>query len=67
MNEELRRLLAEPTASVPEVGWICFKMKVRASYYAAERGEIPTIIMGRKRRVPTALLRKMLGLETEAA
>jgi hypothetical protein len=34
-----------------------------ATYAAAERGEIPTITLGAKRPVPTASLRKMLGME----
>jgi hypothetical protein len=34
-----------------------------ATYDAASRGEIPTIQVGRKKPVPTAPLRKMLGIE----
>lgn len=34
-----------------------------ATYEAAERGEIPTVKVGRKRPVPTAPLRRLLGIE----
>ncbi len=34
-----------------------------AVYQAAERGEIPTIRFGRRIVVPTAALRRMLGLD----
>jgi hypothetical protein len=37
-----------------------------STYSAAERGEIETIPFGRLRRVPTAWLRKKLGLEPGA-
>lgn len=63
MNKELQALLSKPTASVPDVGRICFKLSRNGSYEAAKRGEIPTIAIGRLRLVPTAPLRKMLGIE----
>jgi hypothetical protein len=66
MNEELKELLSKPTASVPDVGRICYGLSRNASYDAAKRGEIPTIDVGRLKKVPTALLRKKLGL-AEAA
>lgn len=66
MNEELKNLLSRPTASIPDVGRICYGLCRNASYDAARRGDIPTIPMGRLKKVPTALLRKKLGLETAA-
>jgi hypothetical protein len=66
MNPELEELLSKPTASVPDVGRICFGLNLNASYLAAARGDIPNIKIGRLRRVPTAPLRKMLGLEDKA-
>ena len=63
MNKELRELLANPTASVPDVGRVCFKLSRNGSYEAAKRGDFPTITIGRLKVVPTAPLRKMLGLE----
>jgi hypothetical protein len=69
MNEELKTLLSRPTASVPEVGRICFGLSPKGSYDAAKRGDIPTVKVGggdeRPRlKVPTARLRPMLGLES---
>ncbi len=63
MNEELNALLSAPTADVPEVGRICYGMSRNGSYAAAARGEIPTIKVGRLLKVPTAPLRRQLGLE----
>ena len=34
-----------------------------ATYKAAEQKKIPTVDVGHKKPVPTALLRKMLGIE----
>ena len=63
MNEDLERLLSKLTASVPEVGRICYDLCRNASYAAAIRGEIPTIKVGRLLKVPTSALRRQLGLE----
>lgn len=63
MNKELQELLSKPTADVPEVGRICYGMCRNSSYDAAKRGDIPTIKVGRLLKVPTAALRKQLGLE----
>jgi hypothetical protein len=67
MNEELQNLLSKPTASVPEVGRICFNLSRNGSYAAARSGGIPTIEVGgserRRLMVPTAALRKILGIE----
>jgi len=63
MNEELRKLLSSPTASVPEVGRVCFGLSRNASYDAARKGDIPTVRIGGGLFVPTAPLRKQLGLE----
>ena len=67
MNEELQNLLGKPTASVPDVGRICFGLSRNGSYAAAKIGGIPTIEVGgserRRLMVPTAALKKMLGIE----
>jgi hypothetical protein len=63
MKQELRELLDKPTASVPDVGRVCFGLRRNGSYEAAKRGDIPTIAIGRLKVVPTAPLRRMLGLE----
>jgi hypothetical protein len=66
MNKELMELLSQPTASIPDVGRICFGLSRNGSYDAAKRGEIPTIDIGRLKKVPTALLRRKLGMEAVA-
>ncbi|MET4295436.1 hypothetical protein ABIB06_005980 [Bradyrhizobium sp. LB8.2] len=63
MNQELQELLSKPTADVPEAGRICYGLSRNGSYDAAKRGDIPTIKVGRLLKVPTAALRKQLGLE----
>jgi hypothetical protein len=60
MKAEIEKILSEPTASVPDAG-IVFGLGRNASYAAASRGEIPTLRFGSKLRVPTAVLRKMIG------
>jgi hypothetical protein len=63
MNDELKALLSNATADLPDVGRICFGMSRNGSYAAARRGEIPTIKIGSLLKVPTASLRRQLGLE----
>ncbi|MFL6820695.1 MAG: DNA-binding protein [Bradyrhizobium sp.] len=63
MNDELEKLLSKPTADVPEVGRVCYALSRNGSYAAASRGEIPTIKVGRLLKVPTAALRRQLGIE----
>ena len=63
MNKELLELLSEPTAPVYDVGRICFGLSRNASYEAAKRGDFATIRIGRLLKVPTAPLKRQLGLE----
>jgi hypothetical protein len=58
------------TLSVPKAGRAYFDMGRNASYDAAARGEIPTIRVGRRLRVPIRALEQMLEMppkKTEAA
>lgn len=48
------------TISVPEAGKRYFGLSRNGSYDAAERGEIPTIKVGRLLRVPVRLMERML-------
>jgi hypothetical protein len=48
------------TISVPEAGKRYFNLSRNAAYAAAERGEIPTIRIGRLLRVPVRALERML-------
>jgi hypothetical protein len=48
------------TISVPEAGKKYFGLSRNGSYDAADRGEIPTIKIGRLLRVPVRLMEQML-------
>jgi Helix-turn-helix domain len=53
--------MEEPkTISVPQAGKKYFDLGRNASYEAARRGDIPTIKLGRLRRVPVVALERML-------
>ena len=47
-----------PTMSIPEAGAHYFGLSRNGSYEAAERGEIPYILVGRLKRVPTQLMER---------
>lgn len=50
------------TMSVPQFGKLVFEISENSSYAAAERGDIPTIEMGGKKRVPVRVaLRRVAG------
>jgi hypothetical protein len=59
--------VAPLTISVPEAGKRYFGMSRGASYSAAERGEIPTVRIGRLLRVPVRPLERMLDRASEPA
>jgi hypothetical protein len=64
VNEELKTLLSHPTASIPDVGRVCFNLSRNGSYDAAKRGDLgPLIKVGRLQKVVTSALRRQLGLE----
>lgn len=65
MNEEILKLLREPTISVDNAARV-LKIGRNAAYEAVKRGEIESIPIGKRRIVPTAPLRKKLGLEAVA-
>jgi hypothetical protein len=52
---------APKTLSVPEAGKIYFDLGKNASYEAVKRGEIPSIKIGSRLRVPIAALERMLS------
>lgn len=52
----------QPTVDVPFAGR-ALGIGRNSAYEAAKRGEIPTIIVGGKIRVPTAALRRLLQLD----
>ena len=53
----------QPVMQIPDVGWLLFGLKPAASYKAAIRGDFPVIQSGRRKVVPTAKLRQMLGMD----
>jgi len=55
-----RRTEEEKTLSVPEAGWRYFRLSKNGSYAAADRGDIPTIRIGKLRRVPVNAMERML-------
>jgi excisionase family DNA binding protein len=59
--------MSEPalTISVPEAGAKYFNLSRNAAYAAAERGDIPTIKIGRLLRVPVRALEAMLDHASE--
>jgi hypothetical protein len=68
MPDWLKKILSEPTTTVPEAGRALGIRGRNQSYEAARRGEIKTLRFGRTLRVPTAWLRAQLELtERDAA
>ena len=59
-------LLRSATVTVPEAGK-ALGLSRDGSYRAARNGYIKVVRIGRKLRVPTALLRRQLGMETMEA
>jgi hypothetical protein len=56
------------TMSVPEAGRTYFNLSRHGSYAAAERGDIPTIRIGRLLRVPVRAMERLLdGVERTGA
>jgi hypothetical protein len=61
-DDEVERLLRKPTITVPQAGMI-YGLSRNGSYEAARRGDIETIQMGKLLIVPTAPIRRKLGIE----
>lgn len=53
----------QPVMEIPDVGRLVFGYSRAASYRAAARGDFPVITSGRRKVVPTGLLRRMLGMD----
>jgi hypothetical protein len=50
----------EITLSIPEAGKRYFDLSRNGSYAAADRGDIPTVRIGKLRRVPVRILERRL-------
>lgn len=61
MTSDSRRLMEEVTVDVPFAGRL-FGLERNAAYRACKAGDIPSIRVGGKLRVPTARLREMLQI-----
>ena len=61
MNDSLNITDRPYTLSVPEAGRTYFDLGRGASYEDAKRGEIPTIRIGRKLRVPVQAIERKLA------
>jgi hypothetical protein len=66
MREDLKRCLLEQTAVSVEVGGKALGLGRAKAYAAVRDGQIPSLRFGKRISIPTAPLRKMLGIETEA-
>ena len=60
----LDEALSKATISLPEAGAVFFGLSRNGSYEAARRGDIPTIKVGGKMRVPVAPIAEKLGHRT---
>ena len=59
----LEEALVQPTITVPDAGRLFFGLGRNASYEAAKRGDIPTIVIGGKIRAVVAPIAEQLGLK----
>lgn len=66
MDADLKKALSGLTLTVEQAGR-ALGIGRNAAYAAAKRGDIPTVKIGGAIRVPTAPVRRMLGLEDGAA
>jgi hypothetical protein len=63
MNDQIRKMLCEELTVSVEVAGKAFNLSRNPAYDACKSGQIPSFRIGKKIVVPTAPLRKMLGLE----
>ncbi len=61
MSQKKNRNKTRKTMSVPEAGDIYYELGRNASYEAARRGDIPTIRVGRLKRVSVAVMERIVG------
>ena len=59
----LEEALTLATVSVPDAGEVFLGLGRNGSYDAAKRGDIPTIQVGKKIRVPVAIMAERVGLK----
>lgn len=62
VENEVEKLLGRPAITIQEAGMAIFGLSRNASYEAARRGDFQTIRIGKRILVPTAPLRRQLGI-----
>ena len=67
MDQEIKRALTERVSVPVGIAGRAFGLGRNSAYAAVKSGEIPSVRIGNKIAVPTAPLRKMLGLEISEA
>jgi hypothetical protein len=63
MDDEVRRALAEKVSVPVEIAGRAFGLSRGAAYTAVRNGQIPSLKIGGKYVIPTAPIRRMLGLD----
>jgi excisionase family DNA binding protein len=63
--DALHKVRTQPTISVDEYSAV-IGVDRQTAYAAAKRGDIPTVGVGRRVRVPSAPVRRLLGLDEVA-
>jgi hypothetical protein len=61
-KQDLETVLGNPTTTIPVAGRV-LGLSRSLSYRSAQTGEIPTLTFGGKKVVPTAWLKRVLGME----
>jgi hypothetical protein len=65
--KDIRKALTERVSVPVVVAGKAFGLGRNSAYQAVKEGQLPSVRIGNKIAVPTAPLRRMLGLEGEAA
>jgi hypothetical protein len=67
MDSDLKKALTDNLTVTVEIAGKAFGIGRAAAYDACKRGDIPSLRIGGRIAVPTAALRKMLGLDAAAS
>ncbi len=65
VDQQIRKALCEQLTVSVEVAALAFDLSGNSAYDACNSGQIPCIRFGKRIVVPTAPLRKMLGIEVQ--
>ena len=67
MVDEIRKVLIERVSVPVELTGKAFGLGRNSAYAAVKNGDLPSVRIGNKIAVPTAPLRRMLGIESGEA